>query len=79
MPSPDSYRSDIADTIAKVTDLFEVAIRRSNELHQAEADDGPVLAETALAVSTAKALECLTGIAWEDRLAYGDADHRPLS
>ena len=69
----------MADTIAKVTDLFDVAVRRSNELHRAGADEGPVLAETALAISTAKALECLTGVAWEDRLADGGTDDQPLS
>jgi hypothetical protein len=61
----------LSETADAMSQQLDVARRRSVELHRAGADEDAVMAETALAVAAAKALGCLTGEDWDDRLQPG--------
>ncbi|MGH9190384.1 MAG: hypothetical protein ACRD0Q_10195 [Acidimicrobiales bacterium] len=47
---------------------LDEALHRTVELHRCGADEEAVLAETSLAFRSARALEALTGVAWEEQI-----------
>ena len=73
-PTPTNPQAALADTIAKMNDQFHTAVERSANLHRNGAHDDAVLTETVVAVTTAKALEFLTGVSWDERLQAAGPD-----
>lgn len=59
---------DIGGTIHRLHAQLDSSLERSVDLHRAGAHEDAVLAETAVAVGAAKALEILTGESWESQL-----------
>jgi hypothetical protein len=60
---------DVGGTIHRLEEQLDTAVGRTTELHRTGANEEAVLAETAVAVGAAKALEILTGETWEAQLA----------
>lgn len=78
MPKRDEIRAELGQTIERLEAQLDTAVDRSVHLREAGADENVVLAETALAVGAARALERLTGVSWDERLeAKGDASLSP--
>ena len=67
----DRITRSLADTVDELSRQCDLAVERSTEMHRDGAADDAVLTETAVAVRTAIALECLTGISWDERLEHG--------
>lgn len=68
MPTGGEIRHEIGQTIEKLDHQIDTAIERAVELRRDGADEEVLLAETAVAVGAARALEGLTGVSWEERL-----------
>lgn len=68
MPNGGEIHDDINGTVRRLHEQLDTAIVRSVELHRTGAHDEAALAETAVAVGAAKALEILTGESWEAQL-----------
>lgn len=65
--------ADLGQTIHSLEEQLDTAVDRAVHLRENGADENVVLAETAVAVGAARALERLTGVSWEERLeAKGD-------
>ena len=64
----------IGGTIGRLQEQLDSSQTRAVELHRAGAHEEAVLAETAVAVGAAKALEVLTGESWEAQLERGEED-----
>ena len=62
----------IGGTIGRLQDQLDTAQSRAVKLHRSGANEEAVLAETAVAVGAAKALEVLTGESWEEQLERGE-------
>ena len=62
----------IGGTIGRLQDQLDIAQSRAVELHRTGAHEEAVLAETAVAVGAAKALEVLTGESLEAQLERGE-------
>lgn len=73
MTSAGEMNDDIAGTISRLNEQLDTAVGRTVDLHHAGANEEAVLAETAVAVGAAKALEVLTGEEWESQLARREA------
>lgn len=77
MRKRDEVRAGLGQTIEKLEEQLDTAVDRTANLRQQGADDNVLLAETAVAVGAAMALERLTGVSWEARLeAKSDAPPR---
>jgi len=59
---------DVGGTIGRLQEQRDTAVRRATGLHRSGASEEAVLAETAVAVGAARALEILTGESWESQL-----------
>ena len=68
MATGDELNRDIGGTIDRLQSQLDSSVERSVDLHRAGAHEDAVLAETAVAVGAAKALEILTGESWETQL-----------
>ncbi len=68
MSTGGEINEDIGATIHRLNAQLETSLDRTVELHRAGAHEEAVLAETAVAVGAAKALEILTGESWEQQL-----------
>lgn len=68
MSTGDQISGEIGDTIHRLEEQVDAAVGRSVVLHRAGGNEEAVLAETAVAVGAAKALEILTGESWEAQL-----------
>jgi hypothetical protein len=73
MTSAGEMNDDIAGTISRLNEQVDTAVGRTVDLHHAGASEEAVLAETAVAVGAAKALEVLTGEDWETVLERREA------
>ena len=62
----------IGGTIGRLQDQLDTAQSRAVALHRTGGHEEAVLAETAVAVGAAKALEVLTGESWEAQLERGE-------
>ena len=68
MPAGAEFNEDIGGTIERLHEQLDTSLERSVDLHRSGASEDAVLAETAVAVGAAKALEILTGESWEAQL-----------
>lgn len=79
---------EIGGTASRLHEQLDTSLVRAVDLHRTGASEEAVLAETAVAVGAAKALEILTGDSWEETLerkeeavaagpAPGDAPSEP--
>lgn len=66
---PGGDDQDVGGTIHRLEEQLDTAIGRTTALHRTGANEEAVLAETAVAVGAAKALEILTGETLEEQLA----------
>lgn len=73
MTSAGEMNDDISGTIARLNEQLDTAVGRTVDLHHAGCHEEAVLAETAVAVGAAKALELLTGEDWEAQLERREA------
>jgi len=64
----DPESDELGDTINQLHEQLDTAVARTVDLHRTGAPEGAVLAETAVAVGAAKALELLTGESVEAQL-----------
>ncbi|MEO5680005.1 MAG: hypothetical protein ABIS47_10090 [Acidimicrobiales bacterium] len=62
------FNDEIGGTIHRLHEQLDSSLERSVDLHRTGAHEEAVLAETAVAVGAAKALEMLTGESWETQL-----------
>ncbi len=62
------FNDEVGGTIDRLHQQLDTSLERSVDLHRSGADEEAVLAETAVAVGAAKALEILTGESWETQL-----------
>ncbi len=62
------FNQEIGGTIDRLHDQLDTSLERTVDLHRSGANEEAVLAETAVAVGAAKALEILTGESWETQL-----------
>ena len=65
--------SEIDGTIHRLQNRLDTAVVRTTELHRTGANEEAVLAETALAVGAASAIEILTGETLESQLERKEA------
>lgn len=65
-PESDAF----GDTVHQLHEQLNTAVARTVDLHRTGAPEGAVLAETALAMGAAKALELLTGESVEAQLEH---------
>jgi len=68
MASRGEINGDIGGSIHRLNAQLDTALERTVDLHRAGGNEEAVLAETAVAVGAAKALEILTGESWENQL-----------
>jgi hypothetical protein len=64
---------DIGGSINRLQAQRDTAVERSVDLHRSGGSEEAVLAETAVAVGAAKALELLTGESWEAQMERREA------
>jgi len=62
------FNDDVEGTIGRLKDQLDTSVERTVDLHRTGGNEDAVLAETAVAVGAAKALEILTGESWESQL-----------
>jgi hypothetical protein len=68
MGTQDSLNESLGATVERLHLQLDTALNRSLDLHHSGASEEAVLAETAVAVGAAKALEVLTGETWEAQM-----------
>jgi len=68
---------DVGGTIGRLQEQRDTAVNRATGLHRSGASEEAVLAETAVAVGAARALEILTGESWESQLERHEAGDPP--
>ena len=68
MAAEDQFNQDVGGTVDRLQEQLDVAVERTVDLHRTGAHEEAVLAETAVAVGAAKALEILTGETLEAQL-----------
>lgn len=68
MGTGSEFNDEIGGTIHRLHEQLDTSLERSVDLHRTGANEEAVLAETAVAVGAAKALEILTGESWETQL-----------
>jgi len=62
------FNQDVDGTIDRLQNQLETSVERTVNLHRTGGNEEAVLAETAVAVGAAKALEILTGESWETQM-----------
>ena len=62
------FNENVDGTIGRLENQLETSLERTVDLHRSGGKVEAVLAETAVAVGAAKALEILTGESWEAQL-----------
>lgn len=70
-------KKDVRGTIKRLHEQLDTAVERTTDLHRSGADEEAVLAETAVAVGAARALEILTGETVEAQLERREEDVTP--
>ena len=68
MAPEDKFNHDVGGTVDRLQEQLDAAVERTVDLHRTGAHEEAVLAETAVAVGAAKALEILTGETVEAQL-----------
>ena len=68
MGTEDRFNEDVGGTVDRLQEQLDAAVERTVDLHRSGAHEEAVLAETAVAVGAAKALEILTGESVEAQL-----------
>lgn len=73
MATGGEINDDIGGTIDRLHQQLDTSVGRSADLHRTGGNEEAVLAETAVAVGAAQALEILTGESWEEQLKRREA------
>ncbi|HUQ62332.1 MAG TPA: hypothetical protein VM121_01085 [Acidimicrobiales bacterium] len=68
MTTGSRFNQELGKTVEGLQEQFDTAVERSAALRESGASEEVVLAETAVAINAAKALEVLTGVSWDSRL-----------
>lgn len=68
MKTEGEFTGEIGGTIHRLHEQLDNSVVRTTSLHRTGANEEAVLAETAVAVGAAQALEVLTGESWEMQL-----------